>query len=152
MLLAWRGQAGQGETMAALRHLPRAQRRWLLLIAVIALLARALVPGGWMPVAGPAGVQLALCDGDMPAVAPAHAMAGMAMPARPGLPAHHHGAPDHPCSFAAAAAALDVPTLPPSLPAPSADHAFAAAAPFAVTIGRGLAAPPPPPTGPPASA
>lgn len=108
----------------------------------LALLARALVPAGWMPVADAGGVRLGLCDS-----------AVMAMPGMKHGPApmHHQGAPDHPCAFAGAAAALDSPVLAPPAPFLAAWIA-PRSAPAAIAIGRGLAAPPPPPTGPPAFA
>lgn len=135
--------------MAMLRHLSPAGRCRLLLLVVAALVARALVPAGWMPVASAGGVRLALCHGDGPAAA------AMAMPMRHGhgsMPLEHHqGAPDHPCAFAGAVAALggDWPAAPLPSPRP---HARPAPARLLVAIGQGLAAPPPPPTGPPAFA
>jgi hypothetical protein len=126
----WLSRAGQGRVVALL---------------ALALFVRALVPAGWMPVAGPHGVHLALCPDQAPV---AHA-----------APGHHGGgehgeapAPDQPCAFAGLGLAADAP--PPLLViAP----ASIAAAPVqvlrtAVAVGRGLAAPPPPATGPPAFA
>jgi hypothetical protein len=122
-----------------------------------ALLARLLVPAGWMPAAHADGFRLIPCGGTAPAsTASGHHSAHAAH--APGQP--DDGAPDdgadedpRPCAFAlAAAAALDPrlpdPAVPPRpAPAPARPRAVAAAA-----VGRGLAAPPPPATGPPASA
>ncbi|WP_174292397.1 hypothetical protein [Sphingomonas bacterium] len=139
--------------MADLRHLSTVYRRWLLVLVAAALFARALVPAGWMPVAGPHGIAIALCDGDgpMPAMSmSAHAMKpGASMQHAPMQ--HHHGTPDHPCDFAAAAAAFTLAALPaPALPVVLRHRPLPAR--VAVAIGQGLAAPPPPPTGPPAFA
>lgn len=134
--------------MAVIRHQTAAHRRWLLLLVAAALCVRALVPAGWMPVAGPQGVELALCDGSGPAMPAAMAMTH----GHRGAPMqHHHGAPDHQCAFAAAAAtfAAEWPAGSPPLPLP---HRQPLPVRSPVAVARGLAAPPPPPTGPPAFA
>ncbi len=64
-------------------------------------------------------------------------------------PVKHDGANDHPCAFAGLAqafAAADPVALPITLPAPVIDPPLV---PASVAVGRGLAAPPPPQTGPP---
>ena len=114
------------------------------------MLMRVLIPQGWMPVETGDGWRITICTGmgpmqmDMPAMA--RAMAPMHHDS--GSPGHDAG--DHPCAFAGFALALDEPPLPvlalPPLPAPAWLPAIVAA----VAIGRGLAAPPPPATGPPA--
>lgn len=121
---------------------------WLMLVVGV-LIARGLTPDGWMPVAkASGGIEFALCDG----MGPAQPTATMSM-------AHgkmHHKAPakgqagDHPCAFAGIGLADATPPVPaivaplrPVLAAPAIDRAVAAP-------GRGLAAPPPPATGPPA--
>lgn len=125
-----RSRAGQGRIVALL---------------ALALFVRALVPAGWMPVAGPDGVHFALCPDQAPV---AHA-----------APGHHGGndhgqapAPDQPCAFAGLGLAADAPPpapviLPATIPAMPAQVLRTA-----VAVGRGLAAPPPPATGPPAFA
>lgn len=141
--------------MAMLRHLPLAHRRLLLLAVAVALCARALIPAGWMPMTGPQGVVLALCDGSGPM------LAAMAMPhAMPtkhgdgggngGAPAHHDAA-DHQCPFAAAATIFAMETPAPPVP-PLAPRHQPRPTWRSVTVGQGLAAPPPPATGPPAFA
>ena len=122
------GRAGQGRVIALL---------------ALALLVRALVPTGWMPVATADGFGIVLCAGQAPVP---HAMAGM-----------HHGSgkqdgpavPDHPCAFAGLGLAAD--TAPPPLVLPMRPVAVVAAAVpvLVVAVGQGLAAPPPPATGPP---
>lgn len=123
--------------------------RGLMLAAfACAMLLRFAIPAGWMPVADGSGIRLTICTGMGP-MDPA-AMAGMAG-GRHGLPmpGHGHADGDHPCTFAGLAAALVEPLLPP-LPAPSAGAAMPRKpAADLVGVGRGLAAPPPPATGPP---
>lgn len=121
-----------------------------LLLCVLAV--RVLVPQGFMWAAGPDGTPtIVACSGfgPMPAMA-------MTMAAGPEHAAHHHDqhhhdgqSADHPCAFAAAGAALDfaMGVQPVATPADRADaptllHIFA-------RPGLGLAAPPPPKTGPP---
>ncbi len=115
---------------------------WALLFAG-ALLARLASPSGWMPVADAAGMHLVPCDGMAPAMP--RAMAGMAHHG------HDHRSPvaDHPCAFAGLGLAMAEPLPPPRLLPPSPDQLAPRSVHAAVAIGRGLAAPPPPSTGPP---
>ena len=117
-----------------------------LAFVAFALLIRVLVPAGFMPETGK-GFSITLCTGmgAMPAWVDEHGQI-------------HKGkqAPDkqveHPCAFGAFGAALDLPgvagglILPFFLPA-----ALASALGDVVAIGHGLAAPPPPSTGPPSA-
>lgn len=129
--------------MTALRRPTPIQRRLLLAMFAWAMLARALVPAGWMVAGGADGARLVLCDGVARAVAV--------------MPGAHHGhhmpadgkvAPEHPCAFAGPVAAIDAPVLP--VPVPPTPPAVARALFHSVVgVGRGLAAPPPPATGPP---
>jgi hypothetical protein len=130
-----------------LRHSISATRRTLILaVFACAILVRALVPAGWMPSVGAdGGVVISLCTGagavDMVLAADGtvHEKA----------PVKHDGANDHPCAFAGLAqafAAADPVVLPIALPAPVIDPPLM---PASVAVGRGLAAPPPPQTGPP---
>jgi hypothetical protein len=140
-------------------HRPFSQRATFASVLGLVLLLKALVPAGWMPVFDDGGVALRLCGDWAPAprveraVDPHHHMAehGAAAPA-PADHDQHDDAPsgsDQPCSFAAAAFAwtsADGPTAPGALP-PSSTAASAFSR--SVAVGRGLAAPPPPSTGPP---
>jgi hypothetical protein len=110
---------------------------WLLLAGVLA--GRVAAMPGWMPVAGPDGIEVALCNGGT-----------MVMPlGKSEMPADHKGS--HDCPFAGAAhgggLADDVATLTPPVLIP-------ALAPVtrltAIVPGRALALPPS--TGPPALA
>ena len=136
--------------MPALRSLTMARHHLLVVIFACALLLRLAVPAGWMPVAQADGrVRLALCPGAAPAASKhmAHVM---------GQRAHDHGPASHdrgehapPCAFtglALAAALPDVAPAPRLLPIVAPPPAMRRAL---VSIGSGLAAPPPPQTGPP---
>lgn len=139
----------------------------------VALLLKALIPAGWMPVSVDGGVRLAPCGGwakpaaPAPVAAPApqhdaHTHHGMGAPSEAAAPTpaqgQHDGghdggqAGDQPCTFAGASFAwtfVDAPPLiEPLAPAP----APAQLLPHTVATGRGLAAPPPPATGPPLTA
>lgn len=133
-----------GGGVERLRPLIAHHRSGFALLLFCTLLIRAVMPTGWMPVTTTHGIAISVCTGMGPAK----------------MTMAHHGAPhekapapehnkDHPCAFAGAVAPLagwSVPTLPP----PLAIAAAASATPRrAVAIGRGLAAPPPPQTGPP---
>ncbi|QBM75665.1 hypothetical protein E2E30_07665 [Sphingomonas sp. AAP5] len=83
--------------MAALRILFRAHRRLAGLLLALALLAKIIIPGGFMPVVTSDGLVLELCSGMERTQAP------MAM-AMPGMAGDHHDQKgdkaDSPCSFA----------------------------------------------------
>jgi hypothetical protein len=96
----------------------RARRRWLTLLALPALLFRALVPAGFMPLVDATGsMTLGFCPGSVPAHAEHHAAhaghhaehsqhdhgSGSDDPAG----AHHHA----PCLFAASAGGAPAPAL-----------------------------------------
>lgn len=128
-------------------------RRGGLLLALLALLAGAGVPRGWMPQASATGITLSLCSAGLDgaarqqALAAAHALLADALN---GPDDHDTGqaAPDDQCPFAAA----HTPVLPLTTETPivAPDRATKVLPlPAAVTIGHGLAAPPPPATAPP---
>ena len=141
--------------MSRVRHLLPVQRRLLMALVALAMVVRVLVPAGWMPVADASGAHLVLCDGGM--VAPPMTMAetGAMAKAMTGAmthgkaPMHHQGPSDHPCAFAGPVAAVETPQLVVPL-APTAPRHMVATVHLVDAVGRGLAAPPPPPTGPPA--
>ena len=135
------------------------------LLLGLALLSKLLVPAGWMPSFQNGHVQLVLCSGWAPAPVAGPTAGHDSVHSAHGHDAHQasasQGGHDHrdqnqsehdnhkPCTFAAGAmagmAAGD--TADPLQPA--ALLAGVLPRPFAVAIGRGLAAPPPPATGPP---
>lgn len=134
------------------RSRPDGLRTIALALLACALALRLLIPAGWMPVHDAQGFHLTLCSGTGPEPLPAHAaMAGMA---HHGTHRHDHqhdqGMPDHPCAFAGLGMVLAEPVLPAVAPIVATVEPAIVAIPAAVAIGRGLAAPPPPPTGPPA--
>jgi hypothetical protein len=128
------------------------------LLILLALAARLLVPAGFMPATGADGItRLVICSGmgpiDVPARHDANAVRHATAMHHGGedKPSHHQdGQGDHACPFAAVAHALNL------------GDAIAAAISYPVTVaagaalilfvrpGLGLAAPPPPKTGPPA--
>ncbi|MES2441785.1 MAG: hypothetical protein V4574_03075 [Pseudomonadota bacterium] len=115
-------------------------------LLALALVARVLVPAGWMPAEG-RGLAITLCSGGSAVAAWVDAAGkvhkGDHQPA---------GAPDHPCAFAGLGAPmLGGEVFPAILPASASDEAASLAL-TPAAVGRGLAAPPPPATGPPATA
>ena len=120
---------------------------WALLLTI--LLLRAFVPAGYMIGTAASGTPaLVLCPGVE--ARPVHKMVMRGHAHAPSHdPATHR---DSPCPFAALAA----PALPPAPPLFAPPRAIPAEAALAPSLGagsaRGLAAPPPPATGPPAFA
>lgn len=139
--------------MPAARFLPPLLSPHALMLAVgCALMLRILIPAGWMPVADAHGLRIVLCSGSGPVQDQAdHSAQG-----------HHSGAhhqksddkpmhSDQPCAFAGMAlpwTGADLVALPVPLPLEPLATPLASEL---VAIGRGLAAPPPPATGPPAT-
>ena len=107
--------------MSPLRGLRARRRRWALL-ALPALLLRALIPVGFMPVATAAGVGLELCPdaGPLPAGASAAAHIHAHHHHHPGGPPPSSAAHHAPCLFAASAALASAPdgVAVAALPAP----------------------------------
>ena len=136
-------------SLLLLRH----YRGIAVMLVACALMVRMLVPSGFMLAPAANGMPTIIpCPGQGP-IAPTAPTT--AMPAMAGQHMHHKSggqhdkSADHPCAFAAAYAAVDLaatihPAPPPALAAFAAPmfHAFA-------RPGLGLAAPPPPKTGPP---
>jgi len=120
--------------------------RSLAMLALCALLLRAWVPAGWMPAGAAGGILIEPCPAAAPVAAAAtdHAMHHAGHGPLP----HHRD--EHPsCAFAGLAlSVLDPPPAAlPLAPTPTAEAVPAADA--RISPGRGLAAPPPPATGPP---
>ena len=132
--------------MLTLRHHLKLQRWSAAWLIALALAVRLLVPAGYMPMAGKAGLEI--CAEQTPDLAMV-SMPGMAMKGMghgKGMPGDH----DHDCGFGAAVGGLaQLPALIlPALLAPVAlPQVFVAQ--INVRPGLGLAAPPPPKTGPP---
>lgn len=128
--------------VAKVRSLPR-----YLSLALIAcaLLLRAIVPAGWMPTLGADGTaRISICSGMGPQTVWLDRDGKLHKDAPTG---QHHD--QQPCGFGALGLGLDV---GPSPAVPPQSRSIEATAPFdgqTLAIGRGLAAPPPPSTGPP---
>lgn len=136
--------------LAAFRSRRAAPQRLALAMIACALLVRVLIPQGWMPAQTADGWQITICTGtgpmqmEMPA-SMASAMKGM----HHGSGDQDHNASDHPCAFSSLAMALDEPPLPVlDLPKMTVG-AWLTGLPTVIGVGHGLAAPPPPATGPP---
>ena len=147
--------------MTAIRQI-LARRHLAALILVCALAVRVLVPAGFMVGHTASGAPaLVLCPGqnETPVAMPMHHDMAHMMPDGSmmsgdhdaGKQSHDPGT-DRPCAFAAVGLAVDMP-IPAPLLAPAPPPAFIALLSQAPgNPGRGLAAPPPPSTGPPAIA
>ena len=129
-------------------------RPTLFLLLGLVFVLKALVPAGWMPVFGPDGVRLQLCGGwDSPssriaAVAATEAHAHHAStPNRDDGDRSHEQSTHQPCTYAAMAMGW-LPVDEARVLAPVIPSLMGTSLPT-VQIGRGLAAPPPPSTGPP---
>lgn len=132
--------------MQRLRTLVMRQRALAALVLAAALLLRAAVPAGYMFAPAQDGRTLAVtvCTGSAPQ------QIELALPGK-GSTQREHQAKDGPCAFAglgALAANGDGPVLTLA-PQPSESTPLAA---LVAAVGRGLAAPPPPQTGPPSLA
>ncbi|MHA3840281.1 hypothetical protein ACX0GZ_03545 [Sphingomonas aestuarii] len=117
-------------------------RRVALALVACALLLRIAVPGGWMP--SDQGRWIELCTGDGMVTAFVDANNRL----HRSDPGEAHAAKQH-CAFAGLTAPFDPPLgIDPEPLATTTEPTFALAR-FSVAIGQGLAAPPPPSTGPP---
>jgi hypothetical protein len=127
-----------GQTTAILSRLA-------LLLVAAALFMRAAIPGGWMPAADTDGlVRIVLCTGMGEAEAWLDADGNVQKDKPAGEPKT-----DSPCTFAALAQAF-APAPVVALPVRFAVLILPTLRTTTVAIGRGLSAPPPPSTGPPA--
>ncbi|RHW16795.1 hypothetical protein D1610_13800 [Sphingomonas gilva] len=113
-----------------------------------ALLLRVLIPTGWMPAHGADGAtRITLCTG-MGLVQAWVDADGTIHDKQP----REKSAADQPCAFAGLAMAGDLPDVAALLEAAALPIATPLATRSSTAIGQGLAAPPPPATGPPAFA
>ena len=139
-----------------------ARRHVATLIVACALAVRLLIPTGFMIGQATSGAPvLVLCPGqDDGATDTANHHQTMAHMMPDGSmmgghdAGHHHGdaGADRPCAFAAVGLAVDVPIAAPVLALAPPPAFIALRSPAPSNPGRGLAAPPPPSTGPPALA
>ena len=139
--------------MSVLRRSP-ARHLSIAALLAFALIVKLLVPTGWMPVFGSRGIALEMCGSygpPPPAIAKAMAQAAHRMAGHDKHKQHDNKGHDQPCAFAGLSfAALDAEAPSPLIALPTVTPLPPIS--MAVAIGRGLAAPPPPSTGPPALA
>ena len=122
----------------------RRPSRLLLSLALMLLTLRALVPAGWMP-AQQKGQWITICSGagvTMAWIGADGKIDKQHAPAKSEKSSH--------CAFAGLGMAADLSVDDVSLPAPLFVAAIVPMLATLVTVGHGLAAPPPPKTGPPA--
>jgi hypothetical protein len=146
-----RWRKGGATMLAAIRSGRTLPKSFALALVACALMLRMIVPAGWMPASNAHGFGITICTGMGPMEMPAIGMTQMsAMPEMHGTPdADEHQGSDHSCVFADLGLAITAPpALNVALPSIVRAAALVAILP-AVSIGRGLAAPPPPATGPP---
>lgn len=127
-------------------NVERTGRKLALIFVALALFLRVMIPAGFMPTTGK-GLAITLCTSmsSTPAWIDEHGQV-------------HKGKSSqgeqvqHPCVFAGFGATLDIPSIAGLLiPSVTATTILIGASATSVTIGRGLAAPPPPSTGPPSA-
>ena len=143
--------------MKTIRRQARSGTLFSVLLAA-ALFMRILVPAGWMPVVDASGVHLEICSGwaKEPRPEPRHHHMAHAShhASAEKAPAHEHEPSKHsnqPCAFSGLGLAFLDAAHPPVIEPAPADAAPPGRVLLAV-LGRGLAAPPPPSTGPPTAA
>ncbi len=118
------------------------KRPWLAALVFLALAMRLIVPSGWMPAFDASGIRITICSG-MGIVEATLGVDGKIHKSSPSEGA----AKDSPCAFAGVgnvdvANEIAAPLMTVLTPLPMALAHY-------LTIGQGLAAPPPPSTGPP---
>ncbi len=127
------------------RRLSQPRRQAALALIACAVLLRALIPAGWMPMADTNGMmRIAMCSG----MGPQSVWMDRTGKIHKDAPdSGHHDA--QPCGFAVLGHGLDdLPGFILLLPRLGTDPVMMIAR-QTVSVGRGLAAPPPPSTGPP---
>lgn len=143
--------------MNGLRHL--AGGRAIVAVFALALLLKALVPAGWMPASDHGAITLRLCGGRTLAPEDRSRLQlryGLTIDHEATAPLSHSGQHDEKrqggdpsCWFAAASLAWTFADDSPTAQTRLAAAGIVPTVPPGVAIGRGLAAPPPPATGPP---
>jgi hypothetical protein len=129
--------------MKTLRQLFGAHAAAFAVLIAATLMLRALVPTGWMPSAVP-GEIISLCTGSGMVSGWVDAAGKLHTEKQPGKQIT-----EQPCAFAGLTMAADVPTVSAVNPVVFAIAKVVTPIDHHVAIGRGLAAPPPPATGPP---
>jgi hypothetical protein len=121
------------------------------MLLALVLVTRILVPPGWMPAAEGGLFRISLCTAWGPVAAPIdhkgqvhHQLHGKQGHSGP------DGAKDPPCTFAGLASAWLIEPPTPISAQPLLQPPSVSLTSLVLAVGRGLAAPPPPATGPPA--
>lgn len=128
-----------------IRYLVSNQPRLMLALLALTLAVRVIIPTGFMPTADADGmIRISLCSG-MGAQTVWLDKSGHIHKDAPTKEQHD----PQPCGFGALAFGAETPDAPDIAPLAPTDKAAISLPIFAVAIGRGLAAPPPPATGPP---
>ncbi len=122
-------------------------KRLAVFLIMLALAVRMAVPAGWMP-SGEKGFALTLCAGGETSTVWIDTK-GQIHKSDPSKGEGHNDAPHEPCAFAGVALAAGIPSAKTDEFTDGLPAAHAVAISSGVTIGQGLAAPPPPATGPP---
>lgn len=124
----------------------QSHRGWALSILAAALLLRLIVPAGWMPgTAADGSMQIELCTGQ----GVVKAWVGHDGQIKDNVPSQ--SSIDQPCAFAGLSMAIAHIEPVVVMPAMLASVVPGILLSRSISIGRGLAAPPPPATGPPAT-
>jgi hypothetical protein len=137
MSCAWpkNGVSGWGEGL---------KNRFALMLLILALAVRMVIPTGWMP-STERSFEISICTGTN--------MAKVWIDTKGIIhksdPSKHKSGHHEPCAFAGMAMAADFPAPIAALPMLSGAGHHLLIATLPASIGKGLAAPPPPSTGPP---
>jgi Protein of unknown function (DUF2946) len=127
------------------RRLISNQPKLMLALIALTLAVRIIIPTGFMPTAYADGMmRISLCSGMGPQTAWLD-KSGHIHKDAPGKGQHD----PQPCGFGALAFGAETPDAPAMVSLPPLDRAAIGLPRSTVAIGRGLAAPPPPSTGPP---
>jgi hypothetical protein len=133
------------QSALVLKRIRRLDRRVALALIACAMLLRVLIPPGWMPSTGSDGlVRISICTG----MGAQTAWLDRDGKIHKDAPAGKHHDPQ-PCGFGILVLGLDTPPMVAALRPGIAVDSVARLASQTVSIGHGLAAPPPPSTGPP---
>ncbi len=120
------------------------KNRFALFVILCALAVRMTIPAGWMP-STERSFAVTVCTGVN--------MTELWIDTKGKIhktdPAKHKAADHEPCAFAGMAMAADIPASIAALPVLSGPYRLVSVATIPAIIGQGLAAPPPPSTGPP---
>jgi hypothetical protein len=120
------------------------KNRIALFVILCALAVRMTIPAGWMPSAE-RSFAVTVCAG----VNMSTVWVDTKGKIHKTDPAKHNAKGHEPCAFAGMAMAVDIPAPVTALPIRADASLSSVATLFPVSIGKGLAAPPPPSTGPP---